>query len=93
MSKAKKLTVEELKALPWGGVAWCEGYGEYDCGEQGIVIRDELRMHAGFFTHRDYLLQLVIVAQRQGDIYLVQFILRKDDLKIVYGSEDFNASV
>lgn len=37
MSKAKKMTVEELKALPWGGVAWCEGYGEYDCGEQGIV--------------------------------------------------------
>ena len=37
MSKAKKLTVEELKALPWGGVAWCETYGEYDCGDSGII--------------------------------------------------------
>lgn len=37
MDKAKKMTVDELKAMPWGGVAWCETHGEYDCGESGVV--------------------------------------------------------
>lgn len=37
MDKAKKMTVEELKDLPWGGVVWCEDHGEYDCGKYGIV--------------------------------------------------------
>lgn len=37
MSKAKRLTVDELKALPWGGVAWCEIHGEYNCGDRGII--------------------------------------------------------
>ena len=58
-----------------------------------VIIRDKLRMDAGFFAQIHDALQTVIIFQRQSNGNLIQFIFRQDVQEIFDLAQHLNAFV
>lgn len=58
---------------------------------QAIIVRNKLRMHAGFFTEIDDLFQTVVVLQRKGHSDLIQFVFRQDKGQVIDGTQHLDS--